>query len=107
MSISYFSFWDEPFGALDAMTREQMNLDVLKIWQDNPKTIIFVTHSISEAVFLSQRVFVMSPRPGRLIETMDINLPFPRTLDIINTDSFGLYATRIRKLLQAIGDVSS
>ncbi len=98
---------DEPFGALDAMTREQMNLDVLRIWRESRKTIIFVTHSISEAVFLSQRVFVMSPRPGRLTEILDIDLPFPRSLDVINTDAFGRYTARIRGLLQAIGDVSS
>ena len=98
---------DEPFGALDAMTREQMNLDVLEIWRASRKTIVFVTHSISEAVFLSQRVFVMSPRPGRVSDIIDINLPFPRRLDVINSDAFGVYAARIRGLLQAQGDVSS
>jgi NitT/TauT family transport system ATP-binding protein len=98
---------DEPFGALDAMTREQMNLDVLRIWKESRKTIIFVTHSISEAVFLSQRVFVMSPRPGRLTEILDVDLPFPRTLDVINTDAFGGYATQIRGHLQASEDVST
>jgi NitT/TauT family transport system ATP-binding protein len=98
---------DEPFGALDAMTREQMNLDVLKIWQANSKTIVFVTHSITEAIFLSQRVFVLTPRPGRLAEILDIDLPFPRGLDVINTDTFGLYAARIRRSLQAQGDLSS
>ena len=98
---------DEPFGALDAMTREQMNLEVLRLWGASRKTIIFVTHSISEAVFLSERVFVMSPRPGRIVETLEINLPYPRSLDVINSDAFGVHAARIRALLQANGDVSS
>ncbi len=97
---------DEPFGALDAMTREQMNIDVLRIWENSRKTIVFVTHSITEAIFLSQRVFVMTPRPGRIAETLDIDLPFPRTLDIINTPAFGGYAARVRALLQAQGDLS-
>ncbi|SFC62939.1 ABC transporter ATP-binding protein [Tropicimonas isoalkanivorans] len=95
---------DEPFGALDAMTREQMNLEVLRIWEESRKTIIFVTHSIVESVFLSDRVFVMTPRPGRLAEVVDIDLPRPRTLDMINSDAFGSYSGWIRKLLEAEGD---
>lgn len=95
---------DEPFGALDAMTREQMNLEVLKIWSASRKTIIFVTHSIVESVFLSDRVFVMTPRPGRLAEVIDVDLPRPRTLDMINSDAFGAFTRRIRRLLDAEGD---
>ena len=97
---------DEPFGALDAMTREQMNVEVLRIWSASRKTVIFVTHSIVESVFLSDRVFVMTPRPGRLAEIIDIDLPRPRTLAMINSDGFGVYTNRIRKLLDAEGDIA-
>lgn len=95
---------DEPFGALDAMTREQMNLEVLRIWSQSRKTVIFVTHSIVESVFLSDRVFVMTPRPGRLAEIIDIDMPRPRTLDMINSDAFGRFTGHIRKLLDSEGD---
>ena len=98
---------DEPFGALDAMTREQMNLEVLRIWKTSHKTIIFVTHSIAEAVFLSDHVFVMTPRPGRLSQIIDIDLPRPRTLEMINSDGFGVFTNRIRKLLDAEGDITA
>ena len=97
---------DEPFGALDAMTREQMNVEVLRIWSANRKTVLFVTHSIAESVFLADRVFVMTPRPGRIAEIIDIDLPRPRELSIINTERFGAYATRIRSLLNSKGDLS-
>ena len=97
---------DEPFGALDAMTREQMNVELLRIWSANRKTVLFVTHSIAESVFLADRVFVMTPRPGRIAEIIDIDLPRPRELSIINTERFGAYATRIRGLLQSKGDLS-
>ena len=97
---------DEPFGALDALTREQMNLEVLKIWSSTGKTVVFVTHSIAEAVFLADRVFVMTPRPGKIAEIINIELPRPRHLSVINTEQFGVYANHIRQLLQARGDLS-
>jgi len=98
---------DEPFGALDAMTREQMNVEVLRIWQAHRKTVVFVTHSISESVFLSDRVFVMTPRPGELAEIIEIDLPRPRTLDVINSPAFGTYVKQIRELLHAKEDLSA
>jgi NitT/TauT family transport system ATP-binding protein len=94
---------DEPFGALDAMTREQLNLEVLRIWSGSRKTVVFVTHSIAESIFLSDRVFVMTSRPGTIAEIIDIDLPRPRDLKMINTDRFGTYASRIRRLLDAKG----
>jgi NitT/TauT family transport system ATP-binding protein len=97
---------DEPFGALDAMTREQLNLEVLRIWSGSAKTVVFVTHSIAESIFLSDRVFVMTSRPGTVAEIIDIDLPRPRDLKMINTDRFGTYASRIRRLLDAKGDLT-
>jgi NitT/TauT family transport system ATP-binding protein len=94
---------DEPFGALDAMTREQLNLEVLRIWSGSRKTVVFVTHSIAESIFLSDRVFVMTSRPGTIAEIIDIDLPRPRDLKMINTDRFGTYASHIRRLLDAKG----
>jgi len=89
---------DEPFGALDAMTREFMNLELLRIWQASGKTVVFITHSIPEAVFLADRVVVMSARPGRVREIVAVDLPRPRDLDMMASDDFGVYARRIRHL---------
>ena len=92
---------DEPFGALDAMTREQMNLDLMKLWAESGKTILLITHSISEAVLLGDRVIVMTPRPGRIADVIDIELPRPRSLDVTATPAFGAYARRVREHLFA------
>ena len=94
---------DEPFGALDAMTREQMNLELMRIWAQSRKTVIFITHSIAEAIFLSDRVVAMTARPGRIAEIIDIDLPRPRELSVINTDRFGRYASHLRTLIDARG----
>jgi NitT/TauT family transport system ATP-binding protein len=94
---------DEPFGALDAMTREFMNVELLRIWKEAAKTIVFITHSIPEAVFLADRVVVMSARPGRIQEIVHVDLPRPRDLDMMASDDFGLYTRKIRHLFDAKG----
>jgi NitT/TauT family transport system ATP-binding protein len=96
---------DEPFGALDAMTREQMNLELLNIWTESKKTILLVTHSIAEAVFLADQVVVMSPRPGRIAEILPIDLPRPRSLKMINSQRFGAYVEAIRAHFDAAGGI--
>ena len=78
---------DEPFGALDALSRDQLNLDLQSIWMQSKKTVMFVTHSISEAVFLGDRVVVFSGRPGRVVEVLDIDLPRPSHLSVRETPS--------------------
>jgi NitT/TauT family transport system ATP-binding protein len=92
---------DEPFGALDAMTRETMNVELQRIWMESRKTILFITHSTSEAVFLADRVLVMTSRPGRIGDMLEIDLPRPRSLNVMNTPEFGAYVQRIRAALNA------
>ncbi len=94
---------DEPFGALDAMTRELMNIELLRIWSRSRKTVLFITHSIAEAIFLSDRVIAMTARPGSIADIITIDLPRPRDLSIINTDRFGRYVAHLRPLLDAQG----
>lgn len=90
---------DEPFGALDALTREKMNLELLRIWSESRKTIVFVTHSIQEAVFLGSRCAVLTAGPARMADNFEIALPWPRTLDVKTQESFGEYTRRIYRLL--------
>ena len=94
---------DEPFGALDALTRDQIALDLQKLWSDRQMTVLFVTHSLAEAVFLSDRVVVMTPRPGRIDSIIDIDLPRPRTLAVRDTPQFAAYSRQIRDLFLASG----
>jgi NitT/TauT family transport system ATP-binding protein len=90
---------DEPFGALDEMTRERLNMELLKIWEASGSTIVFVTHSIAEAVFLSTRVVVMSPRPGRISTVIPIDLPQPRTATTREEPRFFELVTQVREAL--------
>jgi NitT/TauT family transport system ATP-binding protein len=90
---------DEPFGALDALTREKMNLELLRIWKESGKTIVFVTHGISEAVFLGTRVVVLTAGPARMADNFPIELAYPRTLDMKTQEQFGVYSRRIYRLL--------
>ncbi len=94
---------DEPFGALDALTREQMNLDLQRIWAQAGKTVFLITHSIAEAVFLGDRVIVMSARPGRMVAEFDVTFARPRSLDVMGAPEFGRLVTEIRRNLAAIG----
>jgi NitT/TauT family transport system ATP-binding protein len=90
---------DEPFSALDEFTREALNLELLRIWSENTMTVGFVTHNIAESVLLSDKVVVMSPRPGRIVEEVDIKLPRPRTLEMMAQPEFQEYVFHIRQLL--------
>ena len=96
---------DEPFGALDALTREEMSLELLRIWQEQPKTIFFVTHSVPEAVLLADRVCVMTARPGRIIEIIDVPLTRPRSYEQESLQEFQNCAKRIRQHI--FGDASA
>jgi len=91
---------DEPFGALDEITRDRLNEQLLRLWEREKRTVVFVTHSIPEAVFLSSRIVVMSPRPGRIIEVIESGLPTDRTLDMRDTPAFAEIAHRVRVALQ-------
>jgi NitT/TauT family transport system ATP-binding protein len=92
---------DEPFGALDALTREELGLELLRIWDEQKKTVIFVTHSINEAVFLADRVLVMTPRPGRIVLDLEIDLPRPRREDLEFSPEFKAYAAAVRDQIYA------
>jgi NitT/TauT family transport system ATP-binding protein len=94
---------DEPFSALDAMTREQMNLDLERIWDRSRKTILFITHNIQEAAFLGDRVVVMSPRPGRIVGVVPVTLPRPRSLELLVSDQLGKVVSGIRMLMGPTG----
>ncbi len=91
---------DEPFGALDEMTRDRLNLQLLEIWRETGTTILFVTHSISEAVFLGQKVIMLSANPGRLREVVDIELPEPREMKLRDTSDFTRHCAYLRELLE-------
>lgn len=91
---------DEPFGALDEFTRERMNMELLRIWQTTGITVIFVTHSIPEAVFLSGRVVVMSPRPGRITSVVEVDLPYPRVFETRESPHFFEKVNEVRELLR-------
>jgi NitT/TauT family transport system ATP-binding protein len=96
---------DEPFGALDAMTRDDLNVELAQIWQDTRKTLLFITHSIVEAVFLSDRVVMMSKAPGMIVDTITIDLPRPRQLAVRDSAEFAAYVHRIRHHFAELGIV--
>jgi NitT/TauT family transport system ATP-binding protein len=90
---------DEPFGALDEFTREAMNVELLRIWEKTGKTVVFVTHNIGEAVFLSDRIFVMTPRPGRLEGIVEVDLPRPRKTELMRQPRYAELVFEIRRML--------
>jgi NitT/TauT family transport system ATP-binding protein len=94
---------DEPFGALDALTRDQLNVDLHRLWLQRRMTVVFVTHSITEALFLSTRVVVFSPRPGRPVDDLVLDLPEHRRLALRETPAFGEYSRRLRGQFEAMG----
>jgi NitT/TauT family transport system ATP-binding protein len=94
---------DEPFGALDALTRDQLNVDLHHFWRQQRTTVVFVTHSITEAVFLSTRIVVFSPRPGQVVADMQVELPEERRLAVRETPEFATYTRRIRGLFEQMG----
>jgi NitT/TauT family transport system ATP-binding protein len=91
---------DEPFGALDEITRDSLNEELLRIWRETGTTILFVTHSIPEAVFLSQQVLVLATNPGRVRELIEVDLPYPRPLQVRETTAFVRIAAQLRALLE-------
>ena len=94
---------DEPFGALDALTREQMNLELQRIWMETRKTVFFITHSITEAVMLGDRIVVMTPRPGHIMEIVPVPLPRPRDFSAMRVAQFHTACDRVRQLMNAAG----
>lgn len=94
---------DEPFGALDALTRDQLNVDLRKLWEAERMTVVFVTHSITEAVFLSSRVVVFRPRPGQIVDDVAVALPDKRRLSVRETSEFGTYTRRFRDCFEQMG----
>ena len=94
---------DEPFGALDAMTRDELDIELLRIWGEKKMTVLFVTHNIQEAVFLSDSVVAMSPRPGKVLAKLSVELPRPRTLEMMSSPEFGRYTLKIRGMLASAG----
>ena len=94
---------DEPFGALDALTREQMNLELQRIWMETRKTVLFITHSITEAVMLGDRIVVMTPRPGRVMEIVPVRLSRPRDFSAMRVAEFHAACDRVRQLMNAAG----
>ena len=96
---------DEPFGALDALTREQMNVELQRIWMERRKTVLFITHSISEAVFLGDRVIVMSPRPGRIVGEINVDLARPRTVASTEKIEFAHFTRQVREHLNTAGTI--
>ena len=92
---------DEPFGSLDAMTREQVSEELLRIWAQDRKTVLMITHSIQEAILLADRVLVMGPRPGRLLHDFQIDLPRPRRLDMVTAPEFAALEIELRAALKS------
>jgi NitT/TauT family transport system ATP-binding protein len=90
---------DEPFAALDAMTREELGFELMRIWAVDKKTVVFVTHNISEAILLADRVVAMTPRPGRIARIVEVELPRPRTIDMEFTEKFKTYSDQIREVI--------
>jgi NitT/TauT family transport system ATP-binding protein len=88
---------DEPFGSLDAMTKDELNLELLRIWRETEKTILFITHDLNEAVFLSDKVVVLSPRPGEIVDEIEIDLPRPRSDETRSTDEYVKLSTEVHK----------
>ena len=96
---------DEPFGALDALTRQMMNFELTRIWDADRKTVVLITHDINEAIFLGDRVLVMSARPGRIVETIRVDLPRPRDVSVMADPRFVTHTTHIQRLLGVGGPV--
>jgi NitT/TauT family transport system ATP-binding protein len=94
---------DEPFGALDALTREQLNVELQSMWLTSRKTVIFITHSIAEAIFLADRVVVLTPRPGSIADILPIEIQRPRRLEVRESQQFSAYVNRIRGLFEEMG----